>query len=147
MHQVKRPLAHTTKELELIKKSLDNIKTKVEPIMNKCAERGSNINKYNHTRYLAVYFYFLKRIDGLNKGSAAKESASILWPVKYSESYRPKAIVKWAKEFLECRQLSDHCQGAHVKRLSLLSDNDVKAKVIQMVRATKPELRSLKYFL
>jgi hypothetical protein len=48
-------------------------------------------------------------------------------------------------EFLEYDRLSNQSQGAHIKRESFLSDNDVKLKIVAMVQKARPALRSLVY--
>ena len=103
----------------------------------------NSINKYNQIRYLAIQLYFQNRINGLNKGESAKAAANFFWHNKCSKFYRQKAIIKWATEFLEKKSLSNHNQGAHVKRVSFLSDNDVKMRILDHIRVTKPQYRSI----
>ena len=67
-------------------------------------------------------------------------------PWKYgtpSKYYRPKAIRKWASFFLQHGELSVHSQGSHLKRLSVLSDEDIKKKVMDYFRSKKPNQRTL----
>jgi hypothetical protein len=111
--------------------------------MNKRIE-GSTAETCNQVRYLSIQLYFKKRLEGSKKREASEEAARFFWP-NSSKQYRPRAILKWAMEFLKQDRLSNHSQGAHIKRESFLSDNDVTLKIVIMVQKTRPALRSLVY--
>ncbi|KAI8987110.1 hypothetical protein BDB01DRAFT_904728 [Pilobolus umbonatus] len=77
-------------------------------------------------------------------------AANIIWLGKASEVYRPKAIVGWAKQFLEYGIISPRRQGCHIKRQSFLADEDVKNAVIGWIKDQRSEslsLISLKKFI
>lgn len=129
-------------ELAKINNCIKDILPFTTPIMNMKAD-GSTVNSYHYARYLSVLEYFKKRLEGSNKGSASLYAAEHYWP-KNSPSFRARTIIEWAKEFYENRCISKHSQGAHVKRESFLSDNDVQTKVLDMIKKMKPAERNLK---
>lgn len=129
------------KEITLIREKLGDLQKYVSPVMNKQKE-GNKRDTYNNARYLSVKYYFMKRLEGVHKGEAAKAAAILYWPDN-SEPYRAATIIKWVKEFLDQGKLSDHQQGAHVKRSSLLSDSDVKLMILEKIKQMPPAERSL----
>lgn len=133
------------KQLEILKinECFDSILKYTTPLMNQQTE-GSTVNSYQYARYLSIQLYFTKRLDGLNKSESSLHAAKFYW-LNNSQSFRAKTIVRWAKEFYEHHCLSKHSQGAHVKRESFVSDNDVKLRVLELIKTTKPAERSLKY--
>ena len=134
-------VAHTKKELEKIRVLFKDMPIIAKPVMNKSLD-GSNVDSYNHIRYVSVQQYFQNRLEGLKKHEAAKKSANSLWP-NCSKFYRHKAIIKWANEYLENQVLSNHSQGVHAKRVSFLADNDVKTKVLDMIKKTTANYRTV----
>lgn len=143
--QEQQHVAHTKRELAKIRLIYNSLYKFTEPVMNKRQE-NSEVNAYNFSRYSAVKYYFEKRLEGFNKGDASKAAAKFHWE-NASKFYRPNAIVCWAKEFLENEKLSEHSQGAHTKRLSLLSDNDIKKEILDFIIKTAPAQRKLDLFL
>ncbi|KAI9329106.1 hypothetical protein BD770DRAFT_477956 [Pilaira anomala] len=137
----KEELSHTKRELLKIKSLYNILVEYTKPVMNKSHE-NSQVNSYNRARYMSIKLYFDFRLEGLKKIKSAEKAAKYIWP-NHSKYYRHKAIIKWAKEFLNEQVLSDHCQGVHVKRVSFLSDNDVKLKVLEMIKKTKPQHRTI----
>lgn len=73
---------------------------------------------------------------------ASLATAKLYWKDNYP-IYRAKTIVKWAKEFLNDGKLSNHSQGLHTKRSCFLNDSDVKMMILEEIRKTRPEERSL----
>jgi len=140
-----REIAHTEQELLDIRMNLDLINVFAKPVMNMQSE-GSSVESYNFARYLSVKYYFELRLGGYKKGEASQFAASLFWP-NNSKSFRSKTIVRWSKEFIQFKCLSRHSQGAHIKRESFLSLNDVKLAVLEMIRGTKPAERSLVYMI
>lgn len=134
-------LAHTKRELIKIKSVYHILIDYIKPTMNKKQE-SSRVDAYNRSRYLSIKLYFNFRLEGLKKMESSKKAAQYLWP-NCSKYYRHQAIVKWANEFLNQQTLSNHCQGVHVKRVSFLNDNDVKLKVLEMIKTTKPQYRTI----
>lgn len=134
----------SSKQLEIIKitSCLDDIKKFTTPIMN-IKQDGNAVNSYHHARYLSVNLYFKKRLEGLNKGEASLFAANFYWP-KNSPAFRARTIIKWANEFYDNKCISKHNQGAHVKRESFFSDNDVKLEVLSMIKKMRPSERILK---
>lgn len=135
---------HTQQELARMKACFSELFKYTEPVMNLDNE-GSEVRSYEYTRYCAIKYYFERRLGGENKGTASKATAAFFWE-KSSKYYRPNAIVAWVKEFLENHQLSKHKQGVHVKRWSFLSDNDIKAQIMDFIAKTKPAERTLDLF-
>lgn len=128
-------------ELVRIRESFKQIATKTAPEMNKRVE-GSHGLTYQLARYWSVKHYFVERLNGKSKGEALKSAASYYWPDN-NKDYRAMTIIKWVKEFFETGEISEHSQGAHIKRQSFLSDSDVKLMVLEYIRKTRPAERSL----
>lgn len=80
----------------------------------------------------------------MKKFEAATDAASSVW-IDPSNVYRPKAIIRWSKEYLQAGSLSRHKQGVHAKRVSFLGDADVKMKLLSWLRLQKPEHRSISH--
>lgn len=137
----KEKLTHTKEELVKIKSLYNVLLENTKPVMNKKLE-NSQVDSYNRARYVTIQLYFNYRLEGLKKVESAKKAALVLWD-NCTNTYRYKAIIKWAREFLEQHILSNHCQGVHVKRVSFLNDNDVKLKIVDMIRKTPPQYRSI----
>ena len=134
-------LSSNKKELLKIKSLYGMLIEYTKPTMNKKHE-NSHVNAYNRTRYMSIQLYFNFRLEGFLRIESAKKAANHLWP-NCSPTYRFRAIMNWSAEFLEEKTLSDHCQGAHVKRVSFLSDNDVKLKILEYIKITLPQYRSI----
>jgi hypothetical protein len=56
-------------------------------------------------------------------------------------SYVSRCVRAWADTYINVGKFPEHRQGKHSKRLSMLSDEDVKEKARQWLRGTKPEKR------
>ncbi|KAI8366930.1 hypothetical protein EDC96DRAFT_591520 [Choanephora cucurbitarum] len=70
-------------------------------------------------RYLSVKLYFSKRLQGMNKGSSAREAVKYYWPDN-NEKYRSATIIQWATQFIEEGLISEHQQRkAHQKTILL----------------------------
>ncbi|CAO3646996.1 unnamed protein product [Mucor fragilis] len=78
----------------------------------------------------------------MNKSEAAKTTADWVYPNR-SDHYQPKVIAKWAKQYVSNGDIPHHQQGAHTKHESFLSDEDIREKVIAMIRSLKAEKRFL----
>ena len=117
------------------------MRSRVKPVTNK-KEEGTSVEAYNGFRLLSFLIYFENRLHGLKIGEASEKIAKTLWP-QNSKPSRARSIVKWSKEYLEYGDLSDHCQGLHVKRQSFLSHNDIKSKVLEYMKKTNPAERTL----
>ena len=141
IEQKEEKLSRNAQELMKIEALYDDLCDFNRPVMNQKEEK-SQVYYYNQARYLAIQYYFKHRMEGKNKGQSAKEAAKFFWP-NGSKFYRNKAIIRWATEYLDNNILSDHSQGIHVKRVSFLSDNDVKMKVLDMVKKTQAKYRTL----
>lgn len=141
--QLFKKISSKKQELMLIESAYEDIVKLTAPVMNK-SKKGSTADTYDFVRYTSVKMYFRYRLAGYNKGESSEKVAQDFWP-NSSKAYRAKSIVKWSKEFLRQGELSRHCQGVHIKRESLLNDADVKGKILEMIRATKPAERSLSY--
>ncbi|KAG2204123.1 hypothetical protein INT47_011606 [Mucor saturninus] len=139
--QLTKFIPHTEKEIEGIKSIMPAVKALIAPVMSKKKDDNARAS-YNNARYLSVYEYCLNRLGGKKKGLASEEAAEKFWP-QNSKEYCGMTIIKWTKEFIDEGKLSDHSQVAHVKRVSLLSDSDVKMAVLEEIRKMKPALRSL----
>ena len=138
---VEERIPHTIKEINDIRNCIDLIDQFTNSVMNISSE-GGMVASYQYARYISVKQYFLHRLEGLNKGDAARRVAMVHWATNNQDS-RSRSIILWAKEFIQNKSLSKHDQGAHIKRESFLSFNDVKEAVLDMVRRTEPAKRSL----
>ena len=136
---VEEHIPHTKQEVNDIKDCIALIDQFTNSVMNLGSE-ADMVESYQYSRYISVKEYFLHRLEGLNKGEAAKRVAMVHW-ASNNQNSKSKAIIQWAKEFIQNGCLSRYNQGAHIKRESFLSFNDVKEAVL--VRKTEPAKRSL----
>ena len=136
---VEEHIPHTKQEVNDIKNCIALIDQFTNSVMNLGSE-GGMVESYQYSRYISVKEYFLHRLEGLNKGEAAKRVAMIHW-ASNNQNSRSRAIIQWVKEFIQNGCLSRHDQGTHIKRESFLSFNDVKEAVLDMVRKTEPAKR------
>ncbi|KAG2191293.1 hypothetical protein INT47_005117 [Mucor saturninus] len=134
-------LSRSQKELIQINEVFLQLQDLLKPIMNKSQE-NSKVLVYNFVRYSSINCYFIRRLEGMNKGQASRNAARQFWHDN-NVAYRAMTIIKWSNEFLQERKLSDHCQGVHSKRKSFLNDSDVKMMILEEMRKTKPAERSL----
>ena len=134
-------LSRSQKELIQINEVFLQLQDLLKPIMNK-SNKNSKVLAYNFVRYSSINCYFIRRLEGMNKGQASRSAAKQFWHDN-NVAYRAMTIIKWSNEFLQERKLSDHCQGVHSKRKSFLNDSDVKMMILEEMRKTKPAERSL----
>ncbi|KAG2216602.1 hypothetical protein INT45_009567 [Circinella minor] len=74
--------------------------------------------------------------------TASQIAAKTAWIVP-SNHYRARAIRSYAQEYLHYGKISLHQQGKHVKRASLLSNEDVKEAARKWIISTKLEKRDI----
>ncbi|KAL0083974.1 hypothetical protein J3Q64DRAFT_1697959 [Phycomyces blakesleeanus] len=91
----------------------------VEKAMPRNGESGTELfaNTYEHFRHAALRQYFYHLLRGRKKVRASENATFEIWG--RMTTYRPKAIRKWAIEYLETGTLVPRKQGQHVKSTSL----------------------------
>ena len=125
-----------------IKEAYDKLTPIVSPIMNAKENGERAMHDYELRKHIGVHAYFKEIIGGKGAVEASQVAATTAWIIP-SEHYRARAIRSYAKEYLRFGKISPHQQGKHIKRLSLLSDEDVKTSAIQWLKNIKPEKRSM----
>jgi squalene cyclase len=134
-----RKIERTQKTEKEIEKA---IKPKATPQMNSKSEQNQD-GTYEFSTHEAVYKLFSLISKGMKEKQAAKKVAQEVWKDEASEYYRPMIIRKWADDYLDCGFIPKHRQGHHIKRLSVLSDPNVKEKAVAWLRKQDPVKRSI----
>ncbi|KAI9023584.1 hypothetical protein CLU79DRAFT_834816 [Phycomyces nitens] len=93
----------------------------VEKAVPRIAETGPEIfaNTYEHFRHASLRQYFYHLLNGMRKVKASETATFEIWGKM--TTYRPKAIRKWAIEYLATGTLVPRKQGQHTKSTSLSS--------------------------
>jgi hypothetical protein len=101
---------------------------------------------YQYTRILSVvrYWELCLSLGYGKKKQAAEEVAKIIWGKSpgHGLEYKRRCIQTWANSALRLGQVPTHNQGKHIKRITLLMDNDISAKAQQYLRTLPPKERS-----
>ncbi|KAG2216239.1 hypothetical protein INT45_002781 [Circinella minor] len=125
-----------------IQEAYNQITPIVAPAMNAKKDNERGMADYELGKYIGVYIYFGELIKKTPVMTASQIAAKTAWIVP-SNHYRARAIRSYAQEYLRYGKISPHLQGKHVKRASLLSNEDVKEAAQKWIISTKPEKRGI----
>lgn len=107
-------------------------------------------DKAHEMRYLTVKLYVTNMLDqDMSMSKASVQAAKALVERKENMTHRSfvcKSIRHWAREFAECGYISKSNRGRHVKRISFLSQEEVREKCIEWQRGVKPMERDIQAF-
>ncbi|KAI8059991.1 uncharacterized protein B0P05DRAFT_640774 [Gilbertella persicaria] len=81
-------------------------------------------------------------LSGKKMLEASTDAAVEVWKTPFKHC-RPRAIKRWAHIFLEFGELPKYLQRVHAKKLSSMSDKDVKNKAIDYFRSKRPNQRTI----
>ncbi|KAI8327525.1 hypothetical protein BC941DRAFT_364787 [Chlamydoabsidia padenii] len=129
-------------ENEKIKSAIESLAVTLSPN----ASSGGPTSVYQHCGLHAVYLYFRYLHSGVGRINASSKAARDIWP-NPSQFYRARAIRSWEKTYLDFGYLSAHRQGAHAKRQSVLSHEDIKEKFCLWISQQKAERRFIPMML
>ncbi|KAG2216151.1 hypothetical protein INT45_008911 [Circinella minor] len=128
--------------LMMIQEAYDRLTSIVTPIMNAKKDDERTMGDYELRKYSGVHVYLGERIKKTPVMKASQIAAKRVW-ITPSNHYCARAIRLYANEYLHSGKISVHQQGKHVKRASLLSNEDVKQAAQQWLITTKPEKRGI----
>ncbi|KAI9027278.1 hypothetical protein CLU79DRAFT_741175 [Phycomyces nitens] len=115
-------------ERQLQETEEDLIRPAYEKICNYISQQiklppSSCISMYEMTRYQAVKIYFLQRIQGFKKVEASEKATELVYD--QINTYLPKTIRRWAREYIAIGSINSRQQGKHKRRHSLLEDEAI----------------------
>ena len=94
---------------------------------------------YKIHRATAVLAYISLRLEGKKKLEASEHVARYI--CNKQTSYVARCVRAWADTYINMGVFTEHRQGKHSKRMSMLGDEDIKEKARQWLRSSKPEKR------
>ncbi|OAD80600.1 hypothetical protein PHYBLDRAFT_161239 [Phycomyces blakesleeanus NRRL 1555(-)] len=127
-------------ELEEIREAYEKISEMIKPPVSSDSELGK-FALFEVSKHIVVKEYFRRLLNNCKKIEASEKAAEIFWTTP--SKYRGEAVHGWAKEFLQFGKISEHQQGKHAKRSSIVDDEDLKKKAIVWLRAQKAERRTV----
>ncbi|KAG2206342.1 hypothetical protein INT45_003625, partial [Circinella minor] len=132
----------TSPPLMTIQEAYDQLTSIVAPIMNAKKDDERAMRDYKLRKYSGVYVYFGERLRKTLVMKASQIAAKRVW-ITPSNHYRARAIRSYANEYLYYGKISPHQQGKHIKRVSLLSNEDIKEAAQKWIITTKIEKRGI----
>ena len=135
-------VSETPFPLMSIQEAYDRLTPIVAPIMNTKDDNERSMGDYQLRKHIAVHIYFGELLKKTPIMKASQIAAKTAWIIP-SNHYRARAIRSYAHEYLHDGKISLHQQGKHVKRGSLLSNEDIKEAAQKWIITTKPEKRGI----
>ncbi|KAG2207326.1 hypothetical protein INT45_012432 [Circinella minor] len=132
----------TPSPLMTIQEAYDRLTPIVVPIMNSKNDDERSMRDYELRKHIGIYIYFGELLKNTPIMKASQIAAKTAWIIP-SNHYRARAIRSYAHEYLHYGKISLHQQGKHIKRASLLSNEDIKEAAQKWIITTKPEKRGI----
>ncbi|OAD67406.1 hypothetical protein PHYBLDRAFT_151658 [Phycomyces blakesleeanus NRRL 1555(-)] len=125
---------------EEIHEVYENISEMIKPPVSSDSEL-CKFALFEVSEHIVVKEYFQRLLNNCKKIEASEKAAEIFWTT--SSKYCGETVRGWAKEFLQFGKVSDHQQGKHAKRSSIVDDEDLKKKAIVWLCTQKAERRTV----
>ena len=132
----------TLSPLMTIQEAYDQLTSIVAPIMNVKKDDERAMRDYELRKYSGVHAYFGELLRKTPVMKASQIAAKTVW-ITPSNHYRARAIRSYANEYLRYGKISPHQQGKRIKRVSLLSNEDIKEAAQKWIVTTKVEKRGI----
>ncbi|OAD71700.1 hypothetical protein PHYBLDRAFT_170360 [Phycomyces blakesleeanus NRRL 1555(-)] len=127
-------------KIAVLKLAHEDVKKEIFPY-TRAGPSSQSVDAFELCKLKSVECYLRYRISGAKTMEASEKASMETW--LHKNTYRPAAIRKYAKEYVDFRSIALHQQGKHLRRHSLFSDEDIKSTICKWIQNQRPESRSL----
>ncbi|OAD71738.1 hypothetical protein PHYBLDRAFT_170399 [Phycomyces blakesleeanus NRRL 1555(-)] len=127
-------------KIAVLKLAHEDVKKEIFPY-TRAGPSSQSVDAFELCKLKSVECYLRYRISGAKTMEASEKASMETW--LHKNTYRPAAIRKYAKEYVDFCSIALHQQGKHLRRHSLFSDEYIKSTICKWIQKQRPESRSL----